>query len=209
VHKHFPAWRKYREYGGGMVTDFGAHMIDIVQWGLGEDKGGPIGVLPPAQSGDKDGAKLMYAGGIPMEHVNGKGNGASFFGTEGELHLQRGKIRMVHQGKEVAKFWDKGDRSALPVELGKLEKTFLKDAKVKLYNSRDHAQDFIDAVRSRKQPICGVETGARTAIACHLLGFAYYHGKRFDWSPSNNTFANGTGDPAWLHRPYRGDWKLA
>ena len=48
VHNHFPMWRKYREYGGGMVTDWGAHHLDIAQWGLGMDDSGPVEIIPPA-----------------------------------------------------------------------------------------------------------------------------------------------------------------
>ena len=52
VHQHFPAWRNYREYSGGMMTDWGAHHFDIAQWGLGMDGNGPIAIeatgTPPA-----------------------------------------------------------------------------------------------------------------------------------------------------------------
>ena len=47
IHNHFPAWRNYMEYGGGMVTDWGAHHIDIAQWGLGTDDSGPVEARPP------------------------------------------------------------------------------------------------------------------------------------------------------------------
>ena len=209
-HKHFPVWRHYREYGGGMVTDWGAHMLDIVQWGLGADeKGGPIAVVPASGSDAKQGGILKYPGDIPVKHVSGDGNGVVFYGDCGEIHVQRGKFRFLREGKEISKFWDKNEASALPVELGKAEKAFLKDPKVRLYKSNDHTADFINAVRARTQPVCGVDIGARTVIACHLLGFSYYYGKPFQWDPAANTFAAGTGDPKWLHREYRGDWKIA
>ena len=48
VHKNYPNWRHYREYGGGAVTDFGAHHFDIAQWGLGMDESGPCEINPPA-----------------------------------------------------------------------------------------------------------------------------------------------------------------
>ena len=47
VHQHFPDWRNYREYSGGMMTDWGAHHFDIAQWGLGMDESGPVEIIPP------------------------------------------------------------------------------------------------------------------------------------------------------------------
>jgi predicted dehydrogenase len=47
VHTHFPDWRNYREFSGGMMTDWGAHHFDIAQWGLGMDESGPVEIIPP------------------------------------------------------------------------------------------------------------------------------------------------------------------
>src|SRR5207237_2595410 len=48
VHKHYPNWRNYREYSGGMMTDWGAHHFDITQWALDMDTSGPIEIKPPS-----------------------------------------------------------------------------------------------------------------------------------------------------------------
>ena len=81
LHDHFPDWRNYREYGGGMVTDWGAHHLDIAQWGLGMDDSGPVEVRPPEQKDVKRGATLVYANGVTVTHVDGFG--VDFFGAEG------------------------------------------------------------------------------------------------------------------------------
>ena len=71
-----------------MVTDWGAHHIDIAQWGLGMDDSGPVEMLPPKHPGDKRGAMLVYANGVAVEHKDGFG--VDFFGSEGEVQVNRG-----------------------------------------------------------------------------------------------------------------------
>ncbi|MGB8167792.1 MAG: Gfo/Idh/MocA family oxidoreductase [Chthoniobacteraceae bacterium] len=208
VHNHFPAWRAYREYGGGGVTDWGAHHLDITHWGLGADESGPTEITPPANAETADsGVKLRYAGGVEVEHI--KENGVTFFGPDGEVYVNRGKIKVTVKGVEKASALSKEDKKSLAEQLDSLEKEFLTDAKVKLYASTDHKADFLAAIKSRQKPIADVEIGARTVTGCHLINLAYYHGKALKWDPSTITFLKDGGDPQWLTREYRGEWKVA
>lgn len=208
LHDHFPMWRLYREYGGGFVTDWGAHHVDIAHWALGRDESGPVEVIaPPNFATAKEGSKLRYEDGCELTHV-ATGKGASFFGADGEVHVHRGRIEVIKDGKTVAKHWDKADKPGLGPSLDFLENEYLKDAKVRLTNSKDHYADFTASMRDRSQPIAHEGIGASSVIACHLLNFGYYYGKNFKWNPAEHTFADGTGDPAWLHTDYRGDWKI-
>lgn len=209
LHTHYPMWRLYREYGGGFVTDWGAHHVDIAQWALGMDENGPVEVIAPADFATaKAGAKLRYADGCELTHKEaGEGRGASFFGSDGEVHVNRGKIHVIKDGKTVAKFWEKTDMPNLAATLDTLQNEFLKDAKTKLVVSENHHANFTAAVRDRSKPITHEGIGASTVIACHLLNFAYYHGRNFKWNPTAYQFAEG-GDPSWLHVPYRGEWKI-
>jgi predicted dehydrogenase len=206
VHKHFPNWRTYKEYGGGMVCDWGAHMIDIIQWGLGMDKSGPIATIPTEAADAASGAQLIYPGDIPMLH--GAGLGASFYGSEGRVECHRGAIGLWLGDKLIAGRPDRKDKKInLTAELDKMESEFLKDAKVQLYRSASHVPDFLNSMKTRKKPCTHEVIGARTAIACHLLNQTYYNQKAIKWNPKKNTFAKG-GDPRWLTRDYRGDWKV-
>lgn len=208
VNKHFPMWRMYREYGGGMITDWGAHHLDITHWGLDMDRSGPAEIIPPADwDKAQQGAKLIYPNGVEVTHISN--NGVTFYGSEGEVYVNRGKIKLTLKGKVEASFMSKEDQPSLAEQLDGLEKNHLGNAKVRLYSSADHRADFLSAMVSRKQPIADVETGSRTVIGCHLLGFAYYYGKKLKWNPATHEFAGSTGDAKWLHREYRGAWKLA
>lgn len=208
VHTHFPQWRAYREYGGGGVTDWGAHHLDIAHWGIGADASGPLEIIAPADAQNAEsGVKLRYEGGVEVEHI--KENGVTFFGSDGEIYVNRGKFALKHKGAEKAKFLAKDDKPSLNDQLDAVEKEFLADAKVKLYVSTDHKADFLGAIKSRQRPVTDVEVGARTVTGCHLINLAYYHGQSMKWDPAKNEFAGGTGDPNWLTREYRGDWKVA
>ena len=209
LHDHFPHWRKTWEFGGGMITDWGAHHIDIAQWGLGMDGNGPVQVrAPEGWETAKRGAQLVYADGTILTHVKGKG--VSFYGTEGEIHVNRGKFEFILDGKTVRKFWDKeiDKGTSLEREVTLTEREHLADAKVKLYNSKSHFQDFLDCVQSRKRPICDIEVGASSVIACHVMNFAYRYGANANWNPTRSRFSAG-GNNKWLTRDkYRDGWKV-
>lgn len=208
VHNHFPAWRMTREYGGGMITDWGAHHIDIAQWGLGEDEKGPVEIIAPEKHDEAThGAKLIYASGIPLTHVN-NGFGVSFYGENGEVHVNRGKFKLVLGGKVVHEFIGKETKgTSLDREVLLAEKEHLANASVKLYDSKNHHEDWLNAIQTRQKPIADVAIGASTVISCHLMNQAYYHGGTHKWNPEKHEYISG-GDAKWLTREYRGEWKV-
>lgn len=209
VHDHFPSWRKYREYGGGMVTDWGAHHLDIAQWGLGEDENGPVEMVPPSDwQTAQEGGQLIYASGIRVIHTSDKTKGVVFQGSDGTIQVNRGKVKFDIKGETRAKFLGREDTPSLAAQLARVEKELLADAKVQLYRSENHLEDFLECVRSRKQPITRVEIGARSAVCCHLLNFGYAYGEHIRWDAANLRFAKGSGNASWLVRPNRGKWKV-
>lgn len=212
VHNHFPAWRMTREFGGGMITDWGAHHIDIAQWGLGVDESGPVEIKAPENwETAKRGAQLIYANGVVLTHGDGdknrQGNGVSFYGTEGEVHVNRGKFEFILGGKTIHKFWDKDvDKgTSLDREVILTDREHLKDAKIKLYDSKNHHDDWLNSIKTREQPIADVHIGATTAISCHLMNMTYWHGANVKWNAEKRDFISG-GDPKWLTREYRGEF---
>ncbi|NQU84236.1 MAG: Gfo/Idh/MocA family oxidoreductase, partial [Mariniphaga sp.] len=89
--KFWGGWRWYKETGGGFTTDWGAHMFDIVQWGLGMDENGPVEISPIG-----DGTEFIsykYANGVVMtsEPFNEqKTKGVKFIGDKGWIEVSRG-----------------------------------------------------------------------------------------------------------------------
>ena len=215
--KHLAQWRPYKEYGGGQVCDWGAHHLDIAQWGLGMDESGPLEVVPPDDPTAKSGCKLVYANGIYVEHK--KGFGVHFFGANGEVMVNRGKFVLIVDGKTIAEYAEKkqkrGKKDEAPkketscaAEVQKAERAYLKEAKIQLYNSKNHVADFMACVKSRKKPITSEQVGGHSAICCHLMNQSYYNHARIKWDPAKFEFTGGTGDPKWLTREYRSPWSV-
>jgi predicted dehydrogenase len=207
IPQDYPRWRNYSEFGGGMVADWGAHHLDIAQWGLGMDASGPVQVLPPPAAEDKTGATLVYANGVTVKHVNGFG--VDFFGTDGRVRVNRGKFIFERGGETIASYRGREDEDTnLKEQVAKAQDAFLKDAKVKLYISRNHVEDFLGCVKSRQKPITNEQVGGRSVICCHLMNLAYLHQQKIEWNPKRLAFAKGSGDPKWLTREYRSPWKV-
>ncbi|MCX8038726.1 MAG: Gfo/Idh/MocA family oxidoreductase [Candidatus Sumerlaeia bacterium] len=194
-YKVFPHWRNYREYSGGMMTDWGAHHFDIAQWGLGMDESGPIEISPPKGEQGKPGyvpLTYKYANGVVMmrnsEHEGQKINGVRFIGESGVIDVNRGFFKAAPES--VAADWE-----SCPIQL---------------YKSRNHYGDFLDSMRSRKPPICDVEVGARSATVCHIGNIAWWTGLSLKWDPVKEVFYGSGSDEAnkWLDRARRAPWKL-
>ncbi len=185
VHTHFPNWRSYREYGGGMITDWGAHHFDIVQWALGMDESGPVEIIPPSAPNAQSGVRFRYASGVPVVHT--PGNGITFHGSEGRILVNRGKFESTPES---------------------LVEIPLESHKIQLQESNDHIGNWLECIVTRKRPICDVEVGARTVTVCHLANLAYWNGQRLEWDPEEESFVNGHGDNAWRDRIYREPWSL-
>lgn len=186
VHNHFPAWRSYREYAGGGLADMGAHHFDIAQWALDMDHSGPVRIIPPEDPKAEYGAKFIYANGIEMEHVRDPG-GCMFHGEKGKLHIDREKL--ASEPEEIVK-----------EPIGAEE--------VHLYESPGHHRDWIDCIRSRKQPLCTVEIGARSAAICELGNLAYWYHRELRWDPQKWRFVGDPTADEWLDRPRRDPWRI-
>jgi len=182
----YPNWRNYRDFGGGMITDWGAHMFDIVQWGLDMDESGPVEFTPPDEPA-KRGLKMTYANGVVVNHVNwGENNAVQFIGSEGKIEISRGFLR------------------TFPNE--KLAKTELKETDKRVYFSDNHYQDWMKAIRTRQRPISDVETGHRTASMCNLANIAYELQRPLKWDPKKEKFDNDEYANAMRTRAIRCRW---
>lgn len=208
VCKHFPAWRRFREFATGSIGDIGAHHLDIAQWGMDKDATSPVLITPAANDKASIGGVMTYADGLEFHH--GAKVAAHFVGTEGEVFVDRGRFALKIGDKFFSKFLNKEEDKDTSCERAyrMAQKEFLKDPKVQIYTGRDHMRNFLECVASRKKPCASEIAGGHTAILCHLLSQSYYHHQTMKWNPDKFEFTDGTGDPAWTTREYRDGYKL-
>lgn len=179
-------WRGYRDFGGGLVTDWGAHMFDIAQWGLEMDKSGPVHFLPPPVPATA-GLSMKYDNGVVVNHKDwGEHNAVQFIGSEGRIEVSREFLR-TFPNKELAK-------------------AELKPSDKRVYFSDNHYQDWIDAIKNRTRPVSDVETGHRTATVCNIVNIAYELQRPLQWNPEKEEFVNDDYANVMRTRAYRGKW---
>lgn len=189
------------DYAGGQVTNFGAHSLDMAQWGLGMDDTGPVEVesiyadfLPKGSlfnAATHTFFRCKYPGGITLECVTGVPEVRCMFeGTDGI-------VRIDNMGQNFV---------VVPNRL--MPKPVL-DV-VKYHSGEDHVRNFLDCVKSRSEPAAPVEIGHRSASVCHLGNIAVRLNAKLKWDPKSEKFVGDRSDKAnaMLVRPARSEWKV-
>ncbi len=189
---YWAEWRYFKETGGGFITDWGAHNFDIAQWALQEDNGGPVEIIPPGYD-NTDFLTYVYRDGtrvINRPYDEGNTRGVKFWGENGWIEVSRGR----YDSSDEALFPEDEElrgHGGLPYETGV-----------------PHLEDFIMAMRHRRDPVVPVEVGARTATTCILGNIAHELGRSVRWDPVRNYFVDDADAEKFYHREYREGYDL-
>jgi predicted dehydrogenase len=195
-------WRWFFDYGGGLMTDWGVHMIDIVLLGMKESD--PLTVASVGGKfvldDDRDTPDTMqtiyrfpnwvmnwevrFANGRGLD--GGRGHGAEFIGTQGTLVVDREGYQWFPEKPE-----NEGPPKQEPGE-------------------NTHWQNFLDCVKSRQKPRSDIESMAKTTMVCHLGNIALQAGRTLFWDPKRQDIANRADARSSVsyERLYRAPWKL-
>lgn len=192
-----PGWYFVSDYSqSGWIAGFGVHDLDIAQWAIGMERSGPVtiegrGVYP------KDGLfntvmtyriEYTYANGIKiiMTDTGQNRHGVRFVGEKGWI--------FTREGIEAE------PRSLLGARIGPEE--------VHLYRSPDHAQNFLDCVKTRRETITPPEIAHRATSTALLGGIACKLERKLNWDPSRERFVNDPEADRLLSCAMRGPWML-
>ncbi len=195
-------FRYFWDYAGGMMTDWGVHLLDIVQWVMGVDypesvmaSGGKFALADNRETPDTLQATFRYPGFVctyENRSCNGQplmdqGYGILFYGTIASLYVNRSFLEIIPEE----------GRGMVPQRVDSAN------------NSSDtHFGNFIDCVRSRKLPVSDIEIGHRSSSTAILGNVAYHTGRAIVWDGEAESVAGDDEANGMLHRPYRGPWTL-
>lgn len=196
------------DYSGGRLTDWGAHLIDLAQWGNDTEGSGPVEVEGrgtfPARSelfntASSFDLNYRYANGVTMRVVS-KGPGIRFHGSDGWVGFTGWRAALQASRPEV------------------LEATFGPGA-VQVYRPSEivprgqghrggEYRNFLDGVKTRKPCYAPAETGHRTITVAHLGNIAMLLGRRLKWDPAKEQFVGDDQANGMLGRKQREPWTM-
>ena len=202
-----PGWLRCEQFGAGMITGWGQHHFDSAAWGMDTELTGPISVEAVAQfpkSGlwDVHGdfmAKAEYNNGITMLTSGGYPNGVRYEGTEGWIFVTRGDYT-ASPSDPVAKT---NSSKALDASDPKILTSLIRENETHLYMSNEQHGNWLDCIKSRKEPISPIEIGHRACSVCLITHIAMKLGRKLTWNPDKEVFVNDNEANAMLSRTQR------
>jgi myo-inositol 2-dehydrogenase/D-chiro-inositol 1-dehydrogenase len=188
-----PGWLRCEQFGAGMITGWGAHLFDYSSWGMDTEHTGPVSVEAVAQF-PKSGlwnvhgdymVKAEYENGISMYTSSGYPAGIRYEGDEGWIFV-------THVGDNTL---DASDPKILNSEI--------KENEIHLYQSNEQHANWLDCIKSRKQPISPIEIGHRACTVCLISHIAMKVPGVLNWNPKTEQFTGNDLANSMLRKPQR------
>ncbi len=203
-----PGWITTEDFGLGMITNWGAHHIDIAHWALGMELSGPLSVNARAEFMKDDvwtvhttyHVEMEYPGNIQVILDNTFPNGILFEGSEGNVFCARGSERVTASDPVSANenkkspLWASNEKILYP-RVGQEGKIWMP--------SPDHYRNWLESINSRKDPIAPVDQAARSLEACAAAWIGMKLGRKLNWDSSKEDFINDSEASRMVNRKSR------
>lgn len=188
-----PGWITTEDFGLGMITNWGAHHIDIAQWALGQELGGPSTVDAKAQFMSNDvwtvhhtyHVEMLFPDDVQVILDNKFETGIQFEGDDGWIFCTRGGAAVTASDPNAPAAADAALRASKPSLLSPLGK----DAH-RWIASKDHYSNWIDSIITRVEPIAPVEQAARSLETCCAAWIGMKLGRKLNWDVKTESFIN-------------------
>ena len=202
-----PGWLRKEQFGAGMITGWGQHHFDSAAWGMNTEYTGPksveaIAEFPKFGSWDVHGdflVKAEYQNGITMLTSGGFPNGIRYEGEEGWIFVTRGSYRATPSDpipeNDGVKSLDASDPKILDSVIGTNE--------IHLYESKEQHLNWLECIKSGKEPISPVEIGHRACTVCLISHIAMKLPRKLNWDPMTERFLNDAEANSMLSRSQR------
>lgn len=212
------SFRWWLEYSGGKMTDWGAHHVDIAQWGLGYEHSGPIEIKGEGEfpQGRQATLEMITGKKQPREIPNGFNTAVTFvcelrFADESRMIVRDGRAEKLNgilfEGENGRIFVNRGKITGQPIEeLSESDKQWLADECTKLYKgkeNRNHMGNFFECVKDRSEPVSDVFTHHRELSSCHMCNIALLLGRTLRWHPVKEDFIGDEQASAMVSRKQR------
>jgi predicted dehydrogenase len=199
-----PGWLRHENYGAGMITGWGQHHYDSAAWGMNTEYTGPISVeavaeFPKSGSWNVHGdfmVKHEYENGISVYTSGGFPNGISYEGTDGWIFVTRGAYRATASDPIP-----EGSTKALDASDTKILESKIGDNEIHLYVSNEQHGNWLDCIKSRKEPISPIEIGHRACSVCLISHIAMHVPGVLKWNPATEKFIDNDLANSMLRRP--------
>lgn len=203
-----PGWITTEDFGLGMITNWGAHHMDIAHWAMGMELSGPLTVEAKADFMKDDvwtvhtsyHVEMMYPGNIKVIMDNSFTNGIQFDGTDGTVFCARGSERVtasdpVNAGdNKKSPLWASNDKILYP-RVGPEGKIWMP--------SIDHYRNWLESINSRKDPIAPVDQSSRSLEACAIAWIGMKLNRKLSWDANKEKFIGDKEANAMLARKAR------
>lgn len=202
-----PGWLRLEQFGAGMITGWGAHHVDTAHWGMGTEFTGPVEVegeatFPSSGLWNVHGDFMVharYANGVNMQISGSFPNGVKFYGSEGWIFVSRGNVSVTSSdptkpGTELLAL-DASNPKILESEIGPDE--------IHLYKAPEQHEDWLNAIRSRRDPVAPAEVGHRSCSACLVSHISMKIDGKLHWDPRHERFLDNDSANELVKRPQR------